>query len=392
MTDITFPGLGQQVPAEIRRSVARLHANLGHPSPRELTRLLLHRGVPNAAVLECVKKLHCATCERLKGPQQPRPASSSTTLPTASQFNELVQGDFFFVRLSTGEVVQVLGLADTATGFHQAAILRTKGAKETYDILDRVWLRPFGLPARLLLDPDPLFQGDFDDLHSTVNVQVDFCPAETHWVIGMVERRNAVLRTILERLISDHCAASVDDLDYLIAPALHSTNSYVTTKGRSPFQAVFGRVPQLPGGLFTDGGSLASSPLDPALSAEAVRSEALQHLAAMGVDKGLRRAILRKTRNTRVPQLEPGQRCSFWREKTRPPKKGRVVNCQVLGLGPGHPRQAGMAPEWKCHDLGRREQLREVIGFENWSPDEEDVTQRFQKPLNPFKEGYDKDN
>ena len=160
-TDVTFPTLGSQVPPEIRRSVARLHANLGHPLSHELMRLLLHRGVPNAAVLECVKKLHCSTCERLKGPQQPRPASSSTTPSTASQFNDLVQGDFFYVRLSTGEAVQVLGLADTATGFHQAAILRTKGAKETYGALERVWLRPYGLPARLLLDPDPLFQGDF---------------------------------------------------------------------------------------------------------------------------------------------------------------------------------------------------------------------------------------
>ena len=127
------------------------------------------------------------------------------------------------------------------------------------------------------------------------------------------------------------------------------TNSYITNKGRSPFQAVFGRVPQLPGGLFTDGGSLASSPLDPGLDAEAIRSEALQHLSGMGVDKGLRRALLRKTRNTHVPQLEPGQRCSFWRWT---PEKGCVVNCQVLGLGPGGLRQAGMASEWKQHHYG----------------------------------------
>ena len=175
--------------------------------------------------------MSCATCERLKGPQQPKPASANTISTTASQFNELIQGDFFYVRSCTGDAVQVLGLADTATGFHQAAILRTKGAKETYDLLERVWLRPYGLPTRLLLDPDPLFQGEFDDRLATVNVHVDYCPAEAHWSIGMVERRNAVLRTILEKLISDYAAATIDDLDYLIAPALHSMNSYITTEG-----------------------------------------------------------------------------------------------------------------------------------------------------------------
>ena len=45
---------------------------------------------------------------------------------TASQFNEPVQGDFFYVCLSAGEAVQVLGLADTATGFRQGAVLRMK--------------------------------------------------------------------------------------------------------------------------------------------------------------------------------------------------------------------------------------------------------------------------
>ena len=130
--------------------------------------------------------LRCATCERLKGPRQPKPASSGTISTTVSQFNELIQGDFFYVRLCTGKAVQVFGLADTAMGFHQAAILRAKG--------ERVWLRPYGLPTRLL----PLFQGEFDDRLATVNVRVDS--------IGVVERRNAVLRTILEKLISDYGA------------------------------------------------------------------------------------------------------------------------------------------------------------------------------------------
>ena len=372
-TDVTFPTLGQQVPPEIRRSVARLHTNLGHPSPQELSRLLLHRGIPNAAVLECVKKLHCATCERLKGPQQPRPASS-TVPSTASQFNELVQGDFFYVRLATGQAIQVLGLADTATGFHQAAVLRTKGAKETYDLLDRIWLRPYGLPARLLLDPDPLFQGDFDDMLSTVNVQVDFCPAEAHWVIGMVERRNAVLRTILERLISDHSASTVDDLEYLISPAIHSMNSFITNKGRSPFQAVFGRVPQMPGGLFTDQGALAESPLDPGLNATLIRSEAIQYLSAMNADKGLRRALLRKTRNTKVPDLQPGQRCSFWRWRKRGlRKRGAWTTGRFLSWDPEQPGKQAWVRSGNSTILVATEQLREAIGFESWAPDERDV-------------------
>ena len=120
-TDITFPALGPQVFAEVRRSSMGAIAFQCWDTHHLM---LLHRGIPNAAVLECLKKLQCSTCERLNRPQQPRPA---TVMPsTASQFNESVQGDFFYVRLSAGEAVQVLGLADTATGFRQGAVLRMK--------------------------------------------------------------------------------------------------------------------------------------------------------------------------------------------------------------------------------------------------------------------------
>ena len=122
-----------------------------------------------------------------------------------------------------------------------------------------------------------------------------------------------MLRAILERLISDNralfnCAATLGDLGYLISPVTRSMNSFVANKGRSPFQAVFGRIPQVPG-----------------VNAALICNEAIQRLSAMNVDKGLRRALLRKTF------------CS-----------GNFI-------------------------LLATEQLREAIGFESWAPDGEDV-------------------
>ena len=371
-TDITFPGIGDKVPPEVRRSVARLHTNLGHPSAQELSRLLCHQGVPSPSVLECVRKLHCATCKRLAAPQHPRPAA----LPSlqCGQFGDTVQGDFFWVRLANGENVKILGLCDTATGFHQAGILQTQAARGAFDIVDRVWLRPYGLPARFLLDPDPLFQGDFDDLLSTINVKVEFCPAEAHWMIGAVERRNAVLRTILEKMINDHSATTSEQLDLLITGSLHAINTFMTAKGRSPFQAVFGKVPQLPGGLFTDDGSLAETFLDPIFKAESVRTEALNHLGTMNVDRGLRRALLRKTQNTKVPDLQPGQRCAFWRWRKRGlRKRGAWTTGKFLSWDPEHPEKQAWVKTGTGTLLVATEQLRAAVGFEEWTPDEQDI-------------------
>ncbi|CAE7949652.1 GIP [Symbiodinium sp. KB8] len=83
-TDVNFPGC-DKIPISVRRSVARLHVNLGHPSAQELSRLLCHRGVPSAGVQECVRKLSCATCKRLAGMRHTAVGRGTTFPPASSQ-------------------------------------------------------------------------------------------------------------------------------------------------------------------------------------------------------------------------------------------------------------------------------------------------------------------
>lgn len=79
-TDVTFPGLSPDIPVEIRRSVARLHLNLGHPTSQELLRMLAYQGTAPTAVVTAVRALQCATCQRLKKPQRPRPAATTSSV------------------------------------------------------------------------------------------------------------------------------------------------------------------------------------------------------------------------------------------------------------------------------------------------------------------------
>ena len=202
-----------------------------------------------------------------------------------------------------------------------------------------MWLRPFGLMVQIGLDPDTTFQGAFQERLRSHGVMVDYCPAEAHWQIGQVERQNAFLRTVLEKLVDTFAATGVEDIRLLLAPALHAVNSMTLSRGRSAFQAVFGRVPRLPGGLFTDYNSLATTPTDdPAATAEIIRSEALKTICDMNVRQSFRRALLRKTHNTKVPQLQPGQACSYWRWRKRGLKKrGGWITARFLSWNPAAP-------------------------------------------------------
>ena len=87
---------------------------------------------------------------------------------------------------------------------------------------------------------------------------------------------------------------SGEALDWTLVAAVQATNSTSGSKGRSPYQAVFGRLPRFPGGLFGDDRALAVA--DNQLLAEELRCQALQVIDEMKALQIIRRALLRKTK------------------------------------------------------------------------------------------------
>lgn len=207
-TDISFPNLTPGIRQEVKNTVARLHLNLGHPSKEELCRLLAYEGSVPDEIYECARKLQCSSCERLRPPQKPRPSTAPKILN--GQFNDEIQGDIFYCRTLSSTTFMCLGFADRATGFHQAVIIPDRYANTVFEALEQMWFRPYGLPLKVLTDPDPLFRGNFQERVQATGCLLEHCPAESHHIIGMIERRNSLLRTIIEKLIDTFGVAQVD--------------------------------------------------------------------------------------------------------------------------------------------------------------------------------------
>ncbi|CAE7884771.1 RE2, partial [Symbiodinium necroappetens] len=265
-----------------------------------------------------------------------------------------VEADIFYTRDLRGRSVIVLGVV----------------------ALERIWLRPFGLMTQIVVDPDGTFQGAFEERLRSHGVLVSYCAADAHWQIGQVERQNAFLRTVLEKMTETFAATDVDQMQLILAPSLRAVNSMVLTRGRSAYQAVFGRVPRLPGGLFTDGFALANTPTtDAAASAEIVRSEAIKAISELNTKQSLRRALLRKTRHVQVADLQPGQPCAYWRWRKRGIKKrGGWVTAKFLSWDPSSPGKLAWVRSGTSTAMVAIEQLRVATGFEAWVPTEEEVT------------------
>ena len=186
------------------------------------------------------------------------------------------------------------------------------------------------------------------------------------------------MRTLAERLIDQNGAVRRDELDDILVAVLHSMNSSTYSYGRSPCQAVFGRIPRPVGDLISDGQALTISPQvhreQGALQPEILRAEALSALAQFSASQAVKRALLRKTRTQHdLHALQPGQAVAYWRMsgKTRQHKRGAWNLARFLAWDPDK-KSAWLQVGKHSVRIGKT-QIRAASGWENWSPSEEDL-------------------
>ena len=369
-TDITFPGLSENIPAEVRASVARLHINAGHPSKQELTRLLNTHGAISSQTLSCVEHLVCGSCKRTTNPQHPRPSAVPVL---TGQFGERIQIDRFWIRDLQGVNHCFLGVVDMATTYQQAVRLEANGSEYVYSILSKMWLQPFGHPLVVEADDDRNFGGYFKEMIEGAGTHLLIVPAEAHWRIGTVERRNAILRTIAEKMIDEKAVTDGAMLDYAMIAACQAINSSTTTRGRSPYQAVFGKVPRCPGDHFGDERSLLVN--HDFNYTEELRCQALRIIAETRASHVIRRALLRKTATSRqeAQSILPGSLAAYWRWSKK--SKGRNRGGYVLGRLLNHDPDQKSA--WIHNGASvvqvTHEQLRPAFNIKSWTPSSQDI-------------------
>ena len=204
-TDVTFPGAPATIKKEVMTSIARPHINAGHPTATEMKRLLVMHGAINAGTLTALEHLVCGTCERSQKPDAPRPASIPNFI---GQFGERIQCDAVWIRDLQGHNHPILGIVRMSTNLQQAIRMVSRSPSNALDGLIHAWLRPYGYPLSMEVDIDGSFASEFKWHIEAAGVHLAYVPAEAHWRLGAIERRNSVLRTATEKLIDDNGEAN----------------------------------------------------------------------------------------------------------------------------------------------------------------------------------------
>ena len=369
---MSFPGL-EKISSEIKRAVKRLHKNMGHPHASELKKLLSLNGVRNQAIFTAIDKLHCDSCARTKPLPRPNPAGIPSN-QGFMQFGDVVQMDIFYTRDLTGKNYTVLGCICESTHLHQAGIIPDRTPQSVLECLDTMWFKPYGYPLQIKTDCDGAFQGAFIDAANENGIHVDYASPENHAEIGLVERHNSTLRSILERIVD--CRGVTDDFNMKIAitAALFGKNACTWTHGRPPFIAALGRIPRFGTDLLSDPRALVmgSTAAEAQRTADLMRAEAQKQIAVMAIDSSVRRALLKKTEAQQALDVEPGGIVAYWRWTARSHKKrGGFKLGRLLGRDPDGKsiwvQSGGSSIKVAPH------QLRQALGFEQWMPDKEDL-------------------
>ena len=205
-------------------------------------------------------------------------------------------------------------------------------------------------------------------------VHLDIIAPEAHHQLGIIERHNSTLRNLLERIVDSRPCTNEADIDLAIASALYAKNSATWSSGRPPYIAAFGKIPRVGLDLINDPRALVSGSTRSEAQQQAalMRCEALKAIAEASASSTLRRALLRKTdlRDDFGPQP---CRLTFgvlaWTTRSHRKRDGYRI-ARYLGKDPngGYWLQSGSNTVKVS-----RSQVRNVFGYEEYLPDDEDL-------------------
>ena len=215
----------------------KLHAQFGHPPLKKLLKLIERAGLGgDKELVSELSNVHttCAICKEYTKPS-PTPVVG---LPHAERFNETVALDLKFFE---GHII--LHAIDHLTRFSAAAVCKSKEATVILKNLVKCWISIFGPPEKFMVDNGGEFANQkFLELAEAMNVRIITTAAYSPWSNGLVERHNATLAEMLNKVLADGCS----DVETALCWTIQAKNSLDNVNGFSPAQLVFGQNPTIP--------------------------------------------------------------------------------------------------------------------------------------------------
>eukprot|EP00435_Cladocopium_sp_Y103_P030061 s1739_g7.t1 len=309
------PPSDASVSRPIELAIKKLHVNLGHPSTKDMLRILRHSNA-SAEAIKAAQQFECSVCKNHTHPASQLPAKTSRIM----EFNEKVGMDIKYLPgWKVNQRVPCINIVDYSTSLQiMAPIFDRESAEVTKGVFRDSWLAWAGPPKVLELDSsssnlsDAL--GEFCEAHG---IDMQHIAADAHWQLGKVERHGHWFSQIFERVADECRPTTAEEFVDCVLQTQTAKNALISESGASPYQLVFGRNPRIPQDLLQDD---VHVPASDAVLADAgyQRSQAVRQSARLAVlqcqdSKALRLALRARPRPRR--EFVSGDWVYYWRSQ-----------------------------------------------------------------------------
>ena len=223
----------------MRRALRQLHLRWWH-APAKRMRELLQLAGANSKALDAIQDIvdTCRTCRQWTRPG----CRSMTTTRLSTYFNETIQVDLLFHNKHV-----IFHAIDEAIRWTVAVTVANQQTETIQKAIHTHWLQHFSNPGTIISDQEGALKDEaMGQWLEQRGIRLVLRAKGQH--AQLVERHHELLRKQL-RVIDDQCTADAlkVDFDYILSEAVLSKNCLISIKGRSPYEALYGRVPPLLG-------------------------------------------------------------------------------------------------------------------------------------------------
>lgn len=212
-----------------------------HAPPEQMKSLCKEANMLDADLIEAIDKVFNA-CEVCAKNGRPAPSKKVSLTQVNSAFHEEIQIDFMYTKLR-GTRYTVMTLTDVGTGFTELCICSDRKMETIVKTVETVWVCQHGAPTAISSD-DEYNRAPLRKYLSTNSILFKPRPARRHNKLGVVERKNGVVKAILSKLNKEH---SNTDAVTLVSRAAFLSNLFSGNKILSSFELVRGYSPSVVG-------------------------------------------------------------------------------------------------------------------------------------------------
>ena len=231
--------------------LARLHRAGGHPTSRNMARMLRDAQLPRWKI-QMALDYKCSACEESRlGSQSSKQVPPASTRPLPLAWEQVTMDVSEWEVPESPVKVKFLVMMDVATRFRMVETLFVynydKARSESTDDMIRVitlrWIMTKPRPKVLIPDNAKSFSsGRFSEFFGSIGISVVTPPDKESWAHGLAERSVGLVKEVANKLQRDSPA---QDPSLTLALATSALNHTEVTKGYSAVQWAFGVQPSM---------------------------------------------------------------------------------------------------------------------------------------------------